>query len=337
LNRFKLCGSWLAPRSTLGLSEGRIWVLDDSTIRMLAIQAVAIYPHYLVRLNSPVVTDVLAESKQMPENPKTPSSSIVSPDVGPHRVIVRWFSWKTFLLMLLVGFVSVEVALQFAAGRPRDSADLLSQLKNIPAATLSDAVDEVVGQRGFMSYDMRPVGATQRMVGRAKTVLFGALDSVTNEKGNGPFHAVQVIDESGPGDIMVVVTGNLNVTGLGGLMATTAQVRGMSGVVVDGAVRDVDEIEALGLPVFCRSISPSTMLGRAASIGRDVPVLCGGVVVSSGDYVVGDRDGVVCIPADHVDAVLERALEMEAAEKKMIPKIHELKSLQKVVEMFKRI
>ncbi|MBI82997.1 MAG: hypothetical protein CMJ81_07365 [Planctomycetaceae bacterium] len=278
----------------------------------------------------------------MIQNPKptatgqTPLSN-VNPNIRPLRTFIHSSSWKIWLLVFLAGFFGLEVALQFAAGRSTHSDSLLSQLENIPAATLSDAVDEVVGQRGFMSYDMRPVSSTQRMVGRAKTVLFGALDSVTNEKGNGPFHGVQVIDESGPGDIMVVVTGDLNVTGLGGLMATTAQVRGMSGVVVDGAVRDVDEIQALGLSVFCRSISPSTMLGRAASIGRDVPVLCGGVAVSSGDYIVGDRDGVVCIPADHVGAVLERALEMEAAEKKMIPKIHELKSLQKVVEMFKRI
>ena len=79
------------------------------------------------------------------------------------------------------------------------------------------------------------------------------------------------------------------------------------------------------------------MLGRAASIGRDVPVICGGVTVSTGDYIVGDRDGVVCVPAAHVNQVIARALEMEATEKKMIPKIHELKSLQKVVELFKRI
>jgi len=79
------------------------------------------------------------------------------------------------------------------------------------------------------------------------------------------------------------------------------------------------------------------MLGRSTSLVRDMPVVCGGVTVSPGDYIVGDRDGVVCIPAGQVDAVLKRALEMEAAEKKMVPMIYKTKSLQKVVEMFKRI
>ena len=120
-------------------------------------------------------------------------------------------------------------------------------------------------------------------------------------------------------------------------MATTAKVRGMEGVVVDGAIRDVDEIETLGLSVFSRSISPATMMGRSTSLSRDVPVVCGGVTVSPGDYIVGDHDGVICIPAGQVQAVLERSLEMEAAEKKMVPMIYQLKSLQKVVKMFKRI
>lgn len=244
------------------------------------------------------------------------------------------FSWL-FLFLLTVG--CVDVSQQTVSQNLAGETSLTDQLKQIPAATLADAVDEVVGRRGFMNYDMRPVSVNERMVGRAKTALFGPSGEKTKEKNLGPAHAVQIIDESGPGDILVVVTGDLNVTGLGGLMATTASVRGMEGVVIDGAVRDVSEIEALGLSVFSRSISPATMLGRSTSLTRDVPVVCGGVTVVPGDYIVGDRDGVVCIPASQVDGVLARALEMEAAEKKMQPRIRELKSLQKVVEEFKRI
>ncbi len=136
---------------------------------------------------------------------------------------------------------------------------------------------------------------------------------------------------------MVAVTNDLNITALGGLMATTAQVRGMEGVVVDGAVRDVQQIEDLKLPGFARSISPATLVGRATSVARDVPVVCAGITVEPGDYIVGDRDGVVCIPAVHVQSVMARALEMEEAEAKMIPMIHKIKSLQKVIDVFKRI
>jgi regulator of RNase E activity RraA len=214
---------------------------------------------------------------------------------------------------------------------------ILAQLREIPAATLADAVDKVTGKRGFMSYDMRPISLKHRMVGRAKTVLYGPAGGSGSKKNLGPLYGVQIIDESGPGDVMVAVTNDLNVTGLGGLMARTASVRGMEGVVVDGAVRDVQEIEEFGMPVFSRSISPATMVGRSTSLARDVPVICGGVTVSPGDYVVGDRDGVVCIPAAQIQPVIKLALKMEATEKKMVPMIYKLKSLQKVVEMFKRI
>ncbi len=275
----------------------------------------------------------------MSKNPFLPTTSMLcrlSDLLWPKRKS-HWSILKRITFLLAVVALSIEVTWQLMAEETSAAGGILSQLQNVPAATLSDAVDQVVGRRGFMSYDMRPISLEKRMAGRAKTVLFGPSGETTKEKNLGPAYGVQVIDESGPGDIMVVVTGDLNVTGLGGLMATTAHVRGMSGVVVDGAVRDVDEINALGLSVFSRSISPSTMLGRSTSIARDVPVHCGGVTVSSGDYIVGDRDGVVCIPAGQVDAVLERALEMEAAEKKMVPMIYEIKALQKVVEMFKRI
>jgi len=251
--------------------------------------------------------------------------------------LLRWSMLKVSVLVLLIAFLLFELVVHLSADDSQLADGTLAQLQKIPAATLSDAVDQVVGRRGFMSHDMRPISMEKRMAGRAKTVLFGPSGEQTQEKNRGPLYGIQVIDESGPGDIMVVVTGDLNITGLGGLMATTASVRGMSGVVVDGAVRDVDEIRQLGFSVFCRSISPATMAGRSTSIARDVPVVCGDVTVASGDYIVGDRDGVVCIPAGQIDAVIERALEMEAAEKKMLPKIHEIKSLQKVVEMFKRI
>lgn len=294
-----------------------------------------VYPGLQNELSHLLNSGILMMSK----NPFLPTTSILcrlSDLLWPKRKS-RWSILKRITFLLAIVALSIEVTWQLMAEESSAGGGILSQLQNVPAATLSDAVDQVVGRRGFMSYDMRPISLEKRMAGRAKTVLFGPSGETTKKKNLGPAYGVQVIDESGPGDIMVVVTGDLNVTGLGGLMATTAHVRGMSGVVVDGAVRDVDEINALGLSVFCRSISPSTMLGRSTSIARDVPVHCGGVTVSSGDYIVGDRDGVVCIPAGQVDVVLERALEMEAAEKKMVPMIYEIKALQKVVEMFKRI
>jgi regulator of RNase E activity RraA len=233
--------------------------------------------------------------------------------------------------------LSSGVILRTAAQDAEPVDATVAQLRKIPAATLADAVDEVVGKRGFMSYTMRPVIKTQRMVGRAKTVVYGPISEDVKEKSRGPLYGVQIIDESGAGDVMVAVTNDPNITALGGLMAMTAHVRGMEGVVVDGAVRDVEQIEQLGLAVFASSISPATLVGRGTSLARDVPVVCGGVTVYPGDYIVGDRDGVVCIPASQIQAVLRRALEMEETEAKMIPLIREVKSLQKAIEQYNRI
>lgn len=214
---------------------------------------------------------------------------------------------------------------------------ILTQLREIPAATLADAVDQVTGERGFMSYDMRPVAETPRMAGRAKTVLLGPVGDNLEEERAGVDYAIDIMDESGPGDILVVANGNLNIAAFGGLKATTAKVRGMEGVVLDAATRDVEQIEELGLPVYARSITPATGVGREVTLARDIPVDCAGVTVSTGDYLVGDRDGVVRIPAEHIQAVIQLALEYEETEKKMVPMLKELKSLGEVLKVFRRI
>lgn len=245
--------------------------------------------------------------------------------------------------ILSKALLAVVVAPLFVAGcgqlqRQQTSDDpILDRLREIPSATLSDAVDKIVGKRGFMSHDMRPMSATGRMAGRAKTVVYGLISDHPDKKHLSLSYGLQIIDESGPGDIYVAATGNLDFTGIGGLMSRTAKLRGLEGAVIDGAARDVGELEELGFPVFARSIAPSTIVGRCTSVARDVPIECGGVTVHPGDYIVGDRDGVVCIPSAHVEAVLDAALVMEETEKKMIPILNETKSLQKTIAEFKRI
>ena len=81
-------------------------------------------------------------------------------------------------------------------------------------------------------------------------------------------------------------------------MATTGKVRGLAGVVIDGGARDIDEIEAIGLPVFSRSVTPSTSVGRYVSVAKNVAVMCAGVMVRPGDWIVGDVTGVVVVPQE---------------------------------------
>ncbi len=220
-----------------------------------------------------------------------------------------------------------------------DGEDVLSRLRSIPASTLSDAVDTVVGARGFMSHDMRPVSLPQgqRLAGRARTLLLGPISENPDKKDLGLKYGVEILDSSGPGEVFVASTGSLDITGFGGLMSRTAKLRGIEGAIIDGAVRDVEEMNDLGFTAFSRSVAPSTIVGRWTSIARDTPIECGGITVRPGDYLVGDRDGVVRIPSEHVEAVIERALEFEAKEKKMIPLLNQSKSLQQAINEYNRI
>ena len=208
---------------------------------------------------------------------------------------------------------------------------LIEGFKEAVTASVCDAVDQVTGRRGFMEYDMRPVYPT-KLVGPAVTVLCGP--SVKPSAGMGQVFELM---ETSAGAVMVFVMGDKNMTGLGGMMAAGCKVGGVAGVVVDGAVRDTGEIEEMQLPVFSRGVSPSTAVGRVAPIATNVTVNCAGVLVSPGDIIVADPDGVVVVPQDKAKEVLELAQQMDATEREMTEAIWELKSLAKAFEKFGRI
>ena len=108
--------------------------------------------------------------------------------------------------------------------------------------------------------------------------------------------------------------------------------------MLDGGVRDVEEIERdYGFPIFSRSIVPATTVGRFKTIASNVPVVVGGVTVNPGDLVVGDRDGVVVVPAARVDQVLQAALDIENREREQTKLIRETGSLLEGLAKYKRI
>ena len=111
-----------------------------------------------------------------------------------------------------------------------------------------------------------------------------------------------------PGDVLVVaMSGDCGFGPFGEILALACQHRGIAGLVIDSTVRDGDDIEALGFPVFCRGLAPSgTAKHEPGELG--VPIRCGGVSVEPGDRIVADRDGVVVIPGAAI-ADVERAID----------------------------
>jgi regulator of RNase E activity RraA len=245
----------------------------------------------------------------------------------------RWFygSAALFALLVLMGF-------QQAAKKAAAPGDpLIEGFRKSTVASVSDAVDQVVGVRGFMSHDMMPRIAG-KVVGRATTAVLKPAPPEAATAALSAKHSVAMIDEAQPGAVgVIIVEGSLDVAGMGGLMATAAKSRNMAGVILDGGVRDLAEIRALGLPVYSRSVVPSSSVGRWASVAKDVEVQCAGVKVRPGDIIVAGEDGVVVVPQERAQEVLKRSQEIDERETKMVPFIKQYRSLTKAIQVFNRI
>jgi 4-hydroxy-4-methyl-2-oxoglutarate aldolase len=234
--------------------------------------------------------------------------------------------------------LAVILGLGFQATRKGASSDpLIAGFENSTVASVADAVDQVVGRRGFLSHEMRP-RVEGKFVGRAVTAL---MREATPDKATPQLsarHSVEMIDAAKPGEVGIIVIENgLDVAGLGGLMGTAAKARGMAGMVIDGGVRDLGEVRSLGLPVYARSVVPSSSVGRYATVASQIPVRCAGVEIKPGDIIVAGEDGVVAVPQERAVEVLKRAREIDERESKMVPLIQKLKGLGKAIEQFNRI
>lgn len=157
---------------------------------------------------------------------------------------------------------------------------------------------EVLGQQYALDHSIKPIYAGACMVGRALTVKLTPADNLDLHR---------AIYEAQQGDVIVADASGYLESGIWGEVTSVAsQVRGIAGLVVDGAVRDTQEIARMGFPVFSRGVSiKGSSKNGGGSIGE--AVVCGGVQVRTGDIVVADADGVVCIPAEAFEEALKKS------------------------------
>jgi regulator of RNase E activity RraA len=209
------------------------------------------------------------------------------------------------------------------------TVQILDAFKKVSTGNLADAVEEATGLPGFMNYDMKPIFKA-KIVGPASTASLRRV--LKNDSRNYPNRALEVLDEAPAGNVLVyVLEDGLNIAGMGNLMATTAKVRGLAGAVIDGGVRDIEEITQIGC-----SVIPATSVGRLVSVSKNEPVICGGVRVRPGDYIMGDSDGVVVVPVEAAERVVELIRQYDDKESKMVPIIKETKSILKALEKYNR-
>lgn len=240
-----------------------------------------------------------------------------------------------------LGYVLPLIAALLASGSAMAQQSLtpdqiIAALRAPTASTgnIADAVEEATGARGFMHHDMKPIFKT-KIVGRAATALQRPV--LKHDTRKYPNYALEILDEAPPGSVLVYVLENgLEIAGMGNLMATTAKVRGLEGAVIDGAARDVEEVTRIGFPIFSRAISPATSVGRYVSVAKQVPVTCAGILVSPGDYIIGDSDGVVVVPQGAAARVVELIGQYDDKESRMLPIIEREKSMLKALELYNR-
>jgi len=212
---------------------------------------------------------------------------------------------------------------------------LIEGFRTVEVASVSDAMEQLYGQRNYMSHDMRPL-ATTKFAGPAVTVLLKKEEHKEGSKASEGM--LDAIDNAKPGSVYVmVVEDGADYAGIGALMATAMKYRGMAGAVVDGSVRDTPQIHRLQFPVFSRGVAPSTTINHYRVAGVNVPVTCAGARVSAGDMVVADEDGVAVVPRAKAEEVLKKAQALDDTEHSMLPFIEKFKSIKEAVAKFGRI
>jgi len=213
-------------------------------------------------------------------------------------------------------------------------SELIHAFSQVATASVADAVDKITSRRGYMDSTIKPRINDRKVVGPAVTILEGPTSEFVP-----PQHALDAIDESPAGSVIVIATGGeANVAVWGGLMTAGAVANGHAGAVLDSAVRDLTEIRRdYDFPVYARSVSPGTTLGRFKTLSSNVPVTCGGIEVHPGDIIVADIDGVVVVPREHAEAVLRMAQEIDARELEQARLIIQAKSLRKGLAKYGRI
>ena len=211
-----------------------------------------------------------------------------------------------------------------AASQERPPSELVDQFRGAPTSFIVDAMNGT----GALDWRIKPL-VGHSLVGVALTCDCGPIDNLG---------FLAALAECRPGDVLVVATGGyVGAAVTGDLLLGVARNRGAAGFVTDGLVRDLDDLETLGLPVFAIGVTPNSPQRRGpGSVG--LPVVCGGVSIASGDVVVGDRDGVIVVPRARIADTLDNLGRVKAMEAATLERVRAgLKELPVEVPSLRRI
>lgn len=191
--------------------------------------------------------------------------------------------------------------------------ELRQQLLQLSTCDVADALD-ALGHR-----EQTALGLTRlwddcpRLAGRVMPLLLGP-----ERQGSTAIGTLEAIEACEPGDVLVFDNGGrLDRNAFGSIAAFCAAQVGIVGAVIDGVTRDLDDMRAQDFPVYARGVTTTSVRGRTGLAGYGVPVQCGGVAVSPGDWVVADGSGVIFIPAGLATRVAELGPRYQAFEREV--------------------
>jgi regulator of RNase E activity RraA len=206
------------------------------------------------------------------------------------------------------------------------SDSLVDRLRRLDTCAVSDALDRLSLPSAVTGIGPRSV--RQRIAGRVRTVKLEAANGRTAKH----HLCTTAIEASAAGDVIVIEQkSGIDAAGWGGILSLGAKTKGVSGVIVDGPARDIDEATDLGFPVYARSVTARTARGRIIEVSTGQPVSIGEVTVSDGDYVLADGSAVTFIPAAQLEKVVAEAEKLAAREGLMAKAAREGKPMSQVM------
>jgi 4-hydroxy-4-methyl-2-oxoglutarate aldolase len=188
------------------------------------------------------------------------------------------------------------------------------RIRALSVAVLSDVLDSMELRQQLLDISIRPLAGSLPLIGRAFPIQALATPIVGEE----PYaEEIAAVDALTAGSVaMIAATGNCSAALWGELLASRAIARGATGVVVDGAVRDVGGLREIDFTTFSIGVSAADARGRLSVVSHGEPIRCGGVLVQAGDLVLGDLDGIVVVPAARADEALTLAEQKRASERR---------------------
>ena len=211
--------------------------------------------------------------------------------------------------------------------------DIVARLGALYTSTLSNALEDI-GLDGVI-LGLPPVAPGVRLAGRARCVL-----QITGPAGSFPgtdFRVGDMIDATQPGEVVVVANGGHCVSSWGGTASYAAKLKGVAGLIADGGVRDREEMIEHGFPVFARHWVPTTGRTRIRVVEIGGTVTMSGQKVATGDIIVADGTGIVCVPAERAEEVASIAEALAADDAQATREIESGLTFAEAMKKFRKI